>query len=308
MSIRLTVNVDGVSQTMDALVDAIEHLDRPLARLGGLIAKGAKDRVDDFGPGWQDLAASTKARKADMADIVLRQRGNGARHDVARNTVRWAAGLVKSEMRVADLEARAEKGHKVGKRLEMARRRQEHYKSALQTYVGMARNAAGRAAGRRGGYADSQVTGAVRVTEINDVAALVRRAERELARRKKAGEAKREAAQYKREAKAAGTFDPETFRKIGSRSSARYQARAESTKPMGGFLNAIKTHIDPGAASVEVGSWVRYSDTHNKGGTAGHGAKIPQREYLPEANKGLTEGQMAAFQRFVDEEVTKRMR
>jgi phage gpG-like protein len=60
----------------------------------------------------------------------------------------------------------------------------------------------------------------------------------------------------------------------------RAVARAVGAKILGNLTHAIK--VDAGRTQVTV-TWktqMKWSEVHNVGGSAGHGAKIPQREVL----------------------------
>lgn len=60
----------------------------------------------------------------------------------------------------------------------------------------------------------------------------------------------------------------------------RYSASMRSTQVLGGLVPSIRFKVSGRADQVTIRSGASFSGVHNRGGTAGHGAKIPRREFL----------------------------
>lgn len=56
--------------------------------------------------------------------------------------------------------------------------------------------------------------------------------------------------------------------------------KAVSKQILGRISEVLEVIVGDGGVTLESKTTKRWTDIHNKGGTAGHGSKIPQREYL----------------------------
>jgi phage gpG-like protein len=71
------------------------------------------------------------------------------------------------------------------------------------------------------------------------------------------------------------------------------------TKPLGRMASSVKSKVEK--YSVEIYSSVPWSEVHNAGGTAGHGAKIPQRQFLD-----VTEADIAVLLMLIEMHISSR--
>lgn len=74
---------------------------------------------------------------------------------------------------------------------------------------------------------------------------------------------------------------------------ARAYAKAQS-RPLGRIASSIKSKLTK--SSVTIFSEVSWSAVHNDGGTAGHGAKIPKRQFLE-----VTDEDVSVLTRLIEE-------
>lgn len=78
------------------------------------------------------------------------------------------------------------------------------------------------------------------------------------------------------------------------------RAKAKGARLLGKMSSSIKTEIRGGSLSVY--SEIEWAGVHNDGGTAGHNAKIPQREFL-----ALDEEDVEALEGFILDHIEESM-
>jgi len=76
-------------------------------------------------------------------------------------------------------------------------------------------------------------------------------------------------------------------KKHGLGSGPRYAATMRSTGLLGGLVPSIRFKVSGRSDQVVIRSGSKFSGVHNRGGTAGHGAKIPKREFLKVESQDL---------------------
>ena len=232
--------IDGYVRRLEVFGDACADLHEPLARCGGYLRGQAKQRIDAQGPGWEPLSAETKRRKMTIQKLSLLEALFPRRRPGKVPVLRAHEKLLGARLRAA--------GAKTTRGREAAIKRIAHEGETLAFY----QRAFGAPAGLR------------------DVGALIKFTRRELQRQHLHGAALQAA-------KALPKGSAER-RRVGSIGKARYQRSERSTHLLGGLYDSI--HLLVQAKVVVVFSGPSWSGVHNKGGTAGHGARIPERRYL----------------------------
>lgn len=300
-----------MQRRFDAIGEALtgEMLDVALLRTGGVVR--GRIKADVFGTEgagkWPDLAPSTRARKYNEAMVsLLANSGRGKGRGSAVNTIATAANrLAKSEARewatrkrIAVLQARSRKTEKSQASLAKAEQSltgiaaaQKDQAQTIHQFLTRAIAAnIGRAA-TRGAMGRFQ-----RRAGLND-ADIVAFARRELDRKKRHSAALRAAREMpltgNEEWRTSKFKDKDgkikTFRYVANASAERrrmmrlggqrYRASEKSTRILGGLEDSITMRLVKGKR-IEVFSKARIGAIHNFGGTAGHGARIPKREFM----------------------------
>lgn len=259
------VDVSGAARRFSALVGATqgEALDTALLRTGGVIrARTKRDVFATEGAGkWTALDPQTIKRKMTLAQAqLLTSHGRGIKHSVPHLIVREAAAIEKTKAReamlrkrLADLAARGRKTEATERSLAVAMTRQRKVIDYLRS-----KRFAATAAG------------------IGNTAALIAFAQREVARAKEHGAVLRS---FKAAKKAGHRFSVEEQRALLRQSKRRYNVSEASTRMLGGLEDSLSLHLVEGKR-IEVFSHAHIGAIHNFGGTAGHGARIPKREFM----------------------------
>jgi len=318
--VRFTFSVDisGMQRRFAALGDALtgDKLNEALLRTGGVVrARIKKDVFGTEGAGrWPALDPETQKRKYNEHMVALlhnngRGAGRGSMVDTIANAAKRAGRSEAAEWatrkRIAQLQARSRKTEKSEASLAKAQSRLESVIGAgrdqQQTIHGFLNLAIaaniGRAATRN---AQGRFRRRMALTD-SDVIAF---AERERERRKKHSAALRAAREMPlvgneewRTSRTKGKDGKiKTFRYVANASeerkrqmrvgARRYNAAESSTRMLGGLENSITMRLIDGKR-IEVFSKARIGAIHNFGGTAGHGARIPQREFMYLADSDL---------------------
>lgn len=260
-----SVDVSGVARKFSALVDATqgEALDTALLRTGGVVrARTKRDVFATEGAGkWPGLAQSTLDRKMTLARAqLLTAHGRGVQHSVPHLIVREAAAIEKTKAREAMLRIRLAAQAAKGRKTAATER-------SIATALGRQRKAidylrSKRFAATAAGFANT--------------AALIAFAQKEVARAKEHGAVLKS---FKAAKKAGHKFSAEEQRALLRQSKRRYSVSEASTRMLGGLENSLSLHLVEGKR-IEIFSKAHIGAIHNFGGTAGHGAKIPKREFM----------------------------
>lgn len=232
--------IDGYLRRLEVFGDACADLKEPLARCGGYLRGQAKHRIDAGGPGWQDLAPETVRRKMTTARLQLLEALFPRRRPGKMPVQRAAERLATALNRGRDA--------KTTRARVAAKKRAAHEGETLALYQ--------RAFGVPAG--------------VRDINSLIAFAEREQRRIRLHGEALRAARHLP-----AGS---DARARVGRIGKPRYQRSERSTQLLGGLYDSIHLRVE--AKLVVVFSGPSWSGVHNKGGQAGHGARIPERRYL----------------------------
>ena len=260
------LEIDGYLHRLEVFGDHCADLHEPLARCGGYLRGQAKHRIEAQGPGWKALSPETVRRKMTTPKLELlsalfprRRPGN---HPVQRASERRAWALNRKAV------ARTTRAR------EAAEKRAAHEGETLAFYQ--------RAFGAPAG--------------IRDVESLVAFAEHEARRMRIHGEALRAAramplaegeervtVHYRNrggEHKSYQTIENISAerRRVRSIGKPRYMRSERSTHLLGGLYNSIHLRVE--AKLLVVFSGPSWSGIHNRGGVAGHGARIPERRFL----------------------------
>lgn len=287
--------VDGYVRRLDVFSDELRDPSEPLARVGGFIKSQSKKRFDSGGPGWEPLKASTIARKPTAVAIAFfkkNRHGKSASDDVAALGKR----LAKSLTMAGSAEAKSAEALTIAGRLSTAKGRR--IGAGIAAKADKRRGAALAKAEAIGAELHGLVEqyGNGRAVKASDVAGLVSAAEKEQARRAKHGLARlaaRDMPLTEGERRVTVKFkdnkgnertrqvivnQSNERRRVGRHGATRYRNSMQSLQLLGSLRNALHLYVDGAAVVVIAGPG--WSGVHNKGGTAGNGAKIPKREYL----------------------------
>lgn len=232
--------VEGIVRRMEVFGDACTDLREPLARCGGYLRGRAKHRIDEQGPGWPAPAPDTTRRKMTTGKLQLLEALFPRRRPGKVPVLRAVEKLAVARGRAATA--------KTTRARETALARAQHEGETLAFY----QRAFGAPAGLR------------------DVGALIRFTQRELRRQHIHGAALQAARALPK-----GSIER---RRVASIGKARYQRSERSTRLLGGLYDSIHLRVE--MKVVVVFSGPAWSGVHNRGGTAGHGARIPERRFL----------------------------
>lgn len=259
--------IDGYTQRLELLGDKALNIGEPLARVGGFIKGQAKHRIDAGGPGWPPLAPATVARKLTGEQFAFFARFGKRKHSIADT-------VVATEKKISRLLIRSRDGKTEKQRAKALASAEAHGEFLAQVA--------------------SDYGSALKIQDVDD---LLDVAHREMQRRKMHGYALAAARMMElrpgehrverkyvdrkgRERTASVVVNPSKERRRVARIGAtRYRRDIRSTQVLGSLRDALHLYVDGGHAVV-VFAGPKWSGVHNRGGTAGHGAKIPKREYL----------------------------
>ncbi len=258
---KFSVNIDGLERSFNALAESLEDegVKTALLRTGGHIQSRARKIIRAEGPGWDALDPATLKRKMTSAQVSLlavRGRGKTGERSVVQKVVRDAAGADKWNAKAAVLNSAIERARSAGKKTKGLESR--HAKAITQAKNRLANIHDLRHLATAAGVSD-----------------LIKFARKEVARSKAHGGVLRG---FKALKKAGYTFSAEEQRKMLRQKKRRYNAREESTRILGSLYDTIGMHVDSGRLKVYSKAYI--SGIHNDGGTAGHGANIPKREFM----------------------------
>jgi phage gpG-like protein len=211
IALSFSVEINGIRRKMTLLSETAERLDRPLARVGGMLRKRMQQRFAAGGPGWEPLAASTEKRKMDAQEVGLLATNKGGGSVV--KTVGAQARKLASAIASAD---RA----KTVSQVEKAQRRIAVHEQSLETI----RKAFG--SGKR---------------KFANEDALVAYAQRELRRAKLHGVALRASR---------GAKDEASRRRVSRIGQRRYKAEDSATRILGSLDRTIALVISRQSVQV----------------------------------------------------------
>ena len=258
-----SVDISGMARKFNAMVGATqgEALNEALLRTGGKVRSRIKgDVFGTEGAGkWPALAQSTQDRKLNIHEVALLQKNYRTSH---------AQNIAKASHQIAQAKAREQA---IKNRIaELQRKGRDR---AAAKAVKAIHDVQGKIADREA-FIRSFRHRAVAAGIRDVVAFAVRDVEREKKRRAivKAQAIARRAGH--------GFGDDEKGARAAARASTRrYRASEKSTRMLGGLEDSISIHLVDGKR-IEIFSKARIGAIHNFGGTAGHGAKIPAREFM----------------------------
>jgi len=232
--------VGGYVRRLEVFGDRCSDLKPPLARCGGYLRARAKHRIDAGGPGWEPLAAATKQRKMTAEKLGLLSALFPKRRPGRVPLLRAVDKLNVAQKRTTSAKTAR------GRAAALKRVAQEGETLALY------QRAFGASSGMR------------------DVQALIAYARQEFHRQRLHGVALGAA-------KSLPKGSAERHR-IGAVGKARNQRSERSTQLLGGLYDSIHLRVENKVVIVFSGpSW---SGIHNRGGMAGHNARIPERRFL----------------------------
>jgi len=233
-------SVGGYVRRLEVFGDRCSDMKPPLARCGGYLRARAKHRIDAGGPGWEPLSAATKQRKMTVEKL-------GLLSALFPRSRPGRAPLLRAVDKLHVAQKRATNA-KTAKGRAAAMKRAAHEGETLALYQ--------RAFGAPSG--------------MRDVQALIAYAQKELHRQRLHGVALQAAKSLPK-----GSVER---RRVGAVGKARNQRSERSTRLLGGLYDSIHLRVENKVVIVFSGpSW---SGIHNRGGMAGHHARIPERRFL----------------------------
>ena len=257
------VDISGMARKFSALIDATkgDALNEALLRTGGKVRSRIKgDVFGTEGAGkWPALAQSTQDRKMNIHEVALLQKNYRTSH--VQNIAKAAHQIAQAKAREQALKNRIAELQRKGRDRAAAK--------AVKTFHDVQGKIADREAFIRSFRHRAAAAG------IRDVVAF---ALHDVSREKK----RRAIVAAQNAAKRAGHGfgdDEKGARAAARASTRRYRASEKSTRMLGGLEDSITMRLVDGKR-IEVFSKARIGAIHNFGGTAGHGAKIPAREFM----------------------------
>lgn len=206
MNFKLSANVNGITKTIDVIVDSLKDVNEVLSRFGKYLRLKAGRKFSEQGPGWSELKKSSVTRKVRASRTQLEKK-------------------LKKELAKAETRAATDK---------------------IVTYVSP------------GGQSFQILKKQGTQKSVDNKRAIL-----EEFKRLESGGSVPSGLNEKKEAK------------LKERIS---RADAKGKRILGNLSNSIKASVSKGTLIIR--SEVPWSAVHNDGGSAGHGAQLPKREFL----------------------------
>ena len=297
MNVTLSIPTDGLLQTLDLTLDRIEDLKPVLRAEGKALRADIKATFDQQGPGWPGLAESTIEKREHTGTSQITKFGKVRASSAAAMERRLKSLQIQYARAMSSpLTWRGAQRSRIREKLEKHKRAMENLQARIEkskTRAYADRRTGKSVAEAAAGAAESPaLTGSAHLRGVNRLRTKLKtdtkRSKRfysvkaQAERRAVLAEFERLVAGGNPDESTLSARQAESLRGRMQRAGLLTTPKKEGGKLLGKLASSIvmDVHIHGVAGTLVVRARPPWAGIHDKGGTAGHGAQIKQRQFM----------------------------